>query len=50
VNSEERQSILEICEHFTNIFYMEWDRLTLTNLTEHIIKLLKDQPTNQQGH
>ncbi|KAF0693997.1 Uncharacterized protein FWK35_00031570, partial [Aphis craccivora] len=44
LNNEERKTILEICEHFSDVFHLENNYLTFTNAAEHIIRLLTNQP------
>lgn len=44
LNNEERKTILEICEHFSDVFHLENDYLTFTNAAEHIIRLPANQP------
>jgi hypothetical protein len=44
MNEEEKQSIIEICEQYSEIFHLERNHLIFTNSPEHDIKL-KDNPT-----
>ena len=44
LNKEERDTILEICEHFSDVFHLENDYLTFTNAAEHVIRLPANQP------
>lgn len=44
MNSEERDSILEICRKFNDIFHLEGDKLSHTNSVKHIIPLLSKKP------
>lgn len=37
LNSEETESLLEICEHFNDIFYLEGDKLSYTDTLKHKI-------------
>ena len=43
-NSEEKQSIFELCEQYSEIFHLEGDRLTFTNAANYEIKLNGNQP------
>ncbi|KAF0684818.1 Reverse transcriptase domain-containing protein, partial [Aphis craccivora] len=44
MNDEQRQSIIEICEQFQDIFHLKRDILTHTNTMTHKINLQKNQP------
>jgi hypothetical protein len=44
MNEEEKQSIIEICEQYSEIFHLEGDHLTFTNTPKHDIKLKDNQP------
>jgi len=44
LNSEERESIIKICEQYADIFHLENDYLTMTTAAEHVIKIPKDTP------
>jgi hypothetical protein len=37
VTESNKKSILEICEHFHDIFYLEGDKLSHTDLVKHSI-------------
>jgi hypothetical protein len=43
MNEEEKQSIIEICEQFSEIFHLEEDHLIFTNVPEVDIKLKDNQ-------
>ena len=43
MNKEEKQSIIEICEQYSDIFHLEGDHLTFTNAAEHNIKINENQ-------
>lgn len=43
MNSEEKESILKLCKHYSEIFHVERDKLTFINASEHEIKLKGDQ-------
>jgi len=45
MNKLEKESIFKICEQYSDLFYLEEDRLTFTNAIEHTIKL---KPNTQQ--
>lgn len=44
LNTEERQSILDICREFNDLFYLEGDSLTTTTAIKHEIKTLPEKP------
>lgn len=47
LNAEEKQEIKKICEDFSDIFYLEGDDLTYTNIMEHQTRINKDSaPVN----
>jgi hypothetical protein len=43
MSEEEKQSIIEICEQYSEIFHFEGDHLIFTNAPEHDIKLKDNQ-------
>lgn len=44
MNEEERNTILKLCEQYSEIFYLKGDKLTYTDVLEHEIKILSNQP------
>lgn len=48
LNSEERESLLSICEEYSDIFYLPGDKLTHTNVIEHTIPIKTDHPPVNQ--
>ena len=45
-NQEEEQSILTICKNFQDIFHLDGEKLTYTNITQHKIPLIERQLSN----
>lgn len=48
LNHEEKTSIFDLCLQFNNIFYLEGDKLTSTDVTTHSIQIKTDQPPINQ--
>lgn len=46
LNSEEKQSIKNICNEFNDIFYLPIDKLTRTTATTHNIPTTDNQPVH----
>lgn len=44
MNLEERESILHICREFNDLFHLEGDQLTHTDIVKHEIPLISDKP------
>lgn len=50
LNSEEKQNLYKICTQFSNSFYLEEDKLTSTQTTNHQINTKESNPINVKSY
>lgn len=50
LNKEERNSIIELCHNYNQIFHLEGDLLTTTNAIMHEIKTTSNTPINSKTY
>lgn len=50
MNDEERQSIMDICREFNDIFHLKGDKLTYTDTVKHNIPLLSKNAIRVKSH
>jgi hypothetical protein len=50
MNKEEKQSIIEIYEQYSEIFHLAGDHITFTNVPEYDIKLKDNQTPIYNDH
>lgn len=50
LNKEEKESLIEICHEYNNIFYLEGDKLSYTNAIMHEIPMTSCSPVNTKTY
>lgn len=50
LNKEEKESLIEICHEYNNIFYLEEDKLSYTNAIMHEIPMTSCSPVNTKTY